>query len=127
VHSQSERRRLTFARLVEPLGIPLRGQSGVGYVGAFWGQWQAGVTRLRHVRRPFLLQLVRTMVGDGLTELGCHPARIGDFASSYLEERVVELQTLTEPGLREAVEALGIELVSFHIWRELPDRRRGHE
>jgi len=124
VHSQSVQRRMTFARLVEPLGIPLRGQAGVAYVGAFWGQWQAGVTKLRNVRRPFLLQLVRTTVPDGLTELSCHPARIGDFSSSYLEERAVELETLTEPGLREEVEGLGVELVSFHIWKELQARGR---
>ena len=56
---------------------------------------------------------------DGLTELACHPARItGDFSSSYHDERTVELATLTDPGLREAVAALGVELVSFHICRQ---------
>jgi hypothetical protein len=117
VHSASDRRRLTFLELVQPLQVPLRGQSGVAYLGAFWGQWQAGVTNLRHVRRPFLLQLVRSRVLDGLTELGCHPARLGDFRSSYLEERAVELATLTEPGLREEIEALGVELASFAAWK----------
>jgi predicted glycoside hydrolase/deacetylase ChbG (UPF0249 family) len=49
-----------------------------------------------------------------VTELACHPARvIGDFRSTYLEERAVELATLTEPGLREEIEALGITLVSY--------------
>ena len=44
----------------------------------------------------------------------CHPARvIGDFRSSYLDERAVELATLTEPGLRQEVEALGVQLVSY--------------
>ena len=89
VHSSSPARPAIFAQLVEPLGVPLRGQSGVAYVGAFWGQWQAGVTKLRHVQRPFLLQLISTKVGEGLTEIGCHPGRIGDFSSSYLQERAV--------------------------------------
>ncbi len=122
VHSSSPARRAVFAQLVEPLGVPLRGQSGVAYVGAFWGQWQAGVTKLRHVQRPFLLQLIGTKVGEGLTEIGCHPGRIGDFSSSYLQERAVELATLTGPGLREEIAALGVRLVSFTAFAELPRR-----
>jgi predicted glycoside hydrolase/deacetylase ChbG (UPF0249 family) len=122
VHSLSPRRREVFAGLIEPLGVPLRGQPGVAYLGAFWGQWQPGVTRLRHVQRPFLMQLIRTMAGDGMTELGCHPGHTGDFSSSYSDERAVELATLTEPGLREEIGALGVELVSFAAFAELPDR-----
>jgi predicted glycoside hydrolase/deacetylase ChbG (UPF0249 family) len=38
---------------------------------------------------------------------------VGDFRSSYLEERAVELATLTEPGLREEIEALGVSIVSY--------------
>jgi predicted glycoside hydrolase/deacetylase ChbG (UPF0249 family) len=121
VHSWSRARLATFSRLVEPLGVPLRGQGRVAYVGAFWGQSEPGVTKLRCVRRPFLLHLIRAEVLDGFTELACHPARInGDFSSSYLDERAVELATLTEPGLHEAVEALGVELVSFHACRHAP-------
>ncbi len=122
VHSSSPARRAVFAQLVEPLGVPLRGQSGVAYIGAFWGQWQAGVTKLRHVQRPFLLQLISTKVGEGLTEIGCHPGRIGDFSSSYLHERAVELATLTGPGLREEIAALGVKLVSFTAFAEFPGR-----
>jgi predicted glycoside hydrolase/deacetylase ChbG (UPF0249 family) len=118
VHSESAIRRETFAALVEPLGIPIRGGSGVAFVGAFWGQWEAGVTKLSHVSRPFLLALVRARAGEGLTELGCHPGRVGDFKSSYAEERAVELATLTEPGLREQIEALGVRLVSFRAFKD---------
>lgn len=118
VHSLSATRRATFAQLVEPLGVPLRGQGAAAYVGAFWGQWEPGVTKLRHVRRPFLLQLIQTKVLDGVTEIGCHPARIGDFSSSYLEERAVELETLTEPGLRAEIEALGVELIGFDALKD---------
>jgi chitin disaccharide deacetylase len=121
VHRESPSRLATFSRLVEPLGVPLRGDGRVAYIGGFWAQWEPGVIELRYVRRPFLLELVRTEVLDGFTELACHPARInGDFSSSYLDERAVELATLTEPGLREDVEALGAELVSFHAWRQPP-------
>ncbi|MGO9751514.1 MAG: ChbG/HpnK family deacetylase [Solirubrobacteraceae bacterium] len=121
VHTWSRARLVAFSRLVEPLGVPLRGQGQVAYVGGFWAQWEPGVTNLRYVSSPFLLHLIRAKVLDGFTELACHPARInGDFSSSYLDERAVELATLTEPGLRAAVEALGVELVSFHSWRRPP-------
>jgi predicted glycoside hydrolase/deacetylase ChbG (UPF0249 family) len=119
-HVHREQGRLeVFARLVEPLGVPLRHDGRVGYVGGFWAQWEPGVTELRYVRRPFLLELVRTEVPDGFTEIACHPARItGDFESSYLEERAVELATLTEPRLREEIEALGVRRVSYRSWAE---------
>jgi predicted glycoside hydrolase/deacetylase ChbG (UPF0249 family) len=113
-HTQEDRA-ATFAPIVEPLGVPLRFDGKVGYVGGFWAQWEPGVTELRYVRRPFLLHLVRTEVPEGWTEIACHPARItGDFTSSYLTEREVELSTLTEPGLREEIEAEGVRLVSYH-------------
>jgi predicted glycoside hydrolase/deacetylase ChbG (UPF0249 family) len=123
VHSASPQRRAAFAELVAPLGVPLRGQSGVGYLGAFWGQWEPGVTRLRQVQRPFLVQLIRTMAREGMTELGCHPGHVGDFSSSYTDERAVELATLTEPGLREEIDSLGVELVSFAAFADLPRRK----
>jgi len=121
VHTASPARLATFVGLVEPLGVPLRGHGRVGWVGAFWAQWEIGVTNLRYVSSRFLLHLVRSQVRDGVTEIGCHPARvIGDFRSSYLQERAVELTTLTEPGLREAIERLGVELVSFHACLACP-------
>jgi hypothetical protein len=122
VHTRSRTRLATFAALVAPLGVPLRGQTQVAYVGRFWAQWEPGVTNLRYVRRPFLLALIRATVRDGLTELACHPARVnGDFHSRYLHEREVELATLTEPGLAEAIESLGVELVNFHAFTQLTD------
>jgi len=121
VHSGSRARFATFAAIVEPLGVPLRGAQ-VTYVGGFWAQTELGVTNLRCVSRPFLLALIRAKVRDGLTELACHPGRVnGDFGSSYLHEREVELATLTEPGLAAAIESLGVELVSFHAWKQLTE------
>jgi predicted glycoside hydrolase/deacetylase ChbG (UPF0249 family) len=117
VHSRAPTRLATFSELVEPLGVPLRGDGRVAYIGGFWAQSELGVTELRNVSRRFLLRLIATDVLDGFTELACHPALInGDFDSSYLNERAVELATLTGPGLREEVDALGAELVSYHAW-----------
>jgi len=102
----------TFGELVEPLGVPLRHDGRVRYLGGFWGQ-----PDLTHIQRPFLRQLIETEADEGLNELGCHPARISDdLQSSYLRERAVELRTLTEAGLRGELESKGIRLVSFRAW-----------
>jgi chitin disaccharide deacetylase len=113
VHSEDGRLEL-FRALAEPLAVPVRHDGRVAYIGGFWAQWEVGVTNLGYIRRPFLVHLIANEARGAVTELACHPAKvIGDFRSSYLEERAVELATLTEPGLREEVEALGVTLVSY--------------
>jgi predicted glycoside hydrolase/deacetylase ChbG (UPF0249 family) len=107
----------TFSELVAPLGVPLRRDGRVAYIGGFYGQWEPGVTETSYIGRDFLLELVRSEATGALTELACHPAYvIGDFSSSYRDERSIELRTLTEPGLREEIEATGVKLVSFRGW-----------
>ncbi len=52
----------------------------------------------------------------GVTELMCHPAEPDApllEGSSYARERGTELEVLTDPAVREAVERLGIELTTF--------------
>ena len=113
VHSEDERLEL-FCSFAEPLGVPVRHDGRVGYIGGFWAQSELGVTDLDHIRRPFLVHLLANSALANVSELACHPAKvIGDFRSSYLEERAVELATLTEPGLGEEIEGLGIRLVSY--------------
>jgi predicted glycoside hydrolase/deacetylase ChbG (UPF0249 family) len=113
VHNEDERLDL-FRALADPLGVPLRHDGRVAYIGGFWAQSEVGVTNLGYIRRPFLVHLIANEARGQVTELACHPAKvIGDFRSSYLEERAVELATLTEHGLREEIEALGITLVSY--------------
>ena len=107
-----------FAPLVEPLGVPLRGDGRARFIAAFYGQPRRGVVDLECVRAPFLLELLATEATDELNELGCHPARVtADLVSSYTAEREVELATLTEPSLRLRIEALGLRLASYHDWR----------
>lgn len=116
VHTQRDRMAV-FEELVEGLGVPLRGNGHVAYIGGFWAQWEPGVTNLEYVSRPVLRRLVDAEAREGFTELACHPAQVrGDFESSYLDERAVELATLTEPGLREELEGTGVKLVSYHDW-----------
>jgi predicted glycoside hydrolase/deacetylase ChbG (UPF0249 family) len=100
--------------LVAPLGVPLREDGSVTFVGGFYGQWEYGVTDLSHVSPDFLSWILRHEIGEGWTELGCHPGRVrGDFTSSYLHEREVELATLTDPRVGDEINALGIRLASY--------------
>jgi predicted glycoside hydrolase/deacetylase ChbG (UPF0249 family) len=104
----------TFAKLVEPLGVPLRLGGQVRYIGGFYAHTTPGVANVRFVSPEYLLHVVANEAFEGFNELGCHPALQGDFDSSYRYEREVELATLTEPGLREGLGNLGVQLVSFH-------------
>ena len=109
----------TFAPLVAPLGVPLRGDGRVAYLGDFYAQPRRGLVELERVRTPFLFELLsRDDVTAEFIELGCHPARVtSDLHSSYAGEREVELATLTEPDLRSRIESLGLTLASYHDWR----------
>jgi predicted glycoside hydrolase/deacetylase ChbG (UPF0249 family) len=111
-----------FRELVAPLGVPVRDDGRVQFVGGFYAQWEWQVTNLEYVSVPFLQQLLRDEVLPGWTELSCHPGyRSPDFASVYLAEREAEVRTLTDPGVQRTIEELGIRLVSYAdyaaIWR----------
>jgi predicted glycoside hydrolase/deacetylase ChbG (UPF0249 family) len=107
-----------FQETAAALGVPLRGDGRVAYVGGFYAQREPHVTTREYVSVAFLQRLLRDEVGDGWTEIGCHPAHVtGDFTSSYCDERGVELQTLTDPRVRATIDELGIELVSYRDFR----------
>ena len=111
-------------RILSPLliwgrrqGVPVRGHAGVRYFSKFYGQW-GGETHLEQISLEGLLRLVDTEIGDGLTELNCHPGYPEPgFPSSYAAERAVEVRTLCEPALRDAMRARDIRLIGF---RDLP-------
>ncbi len=103
-----------FRELVAPLGVPLRDDSRVRFVGGFYAQWEWLVTNLEYVSVPFLQQLLREEVAEGWTEFSCHPGyRSPDFSSVYLAEREAEVRTLTDPRVRETIDELGICLASY--------------
>jgi len=109
----------TFTPLVEPLGVPLRGDGRVRYLGAFFAHPQPGKVDHDRIRAPFLLGLLGEITDEaGFVELGCHPGRVTpELRSSYAEPREIELATLTEPDLAGRVEALGLTRASYHDWR----------
>jgi len=109
-----------FRELVAPLGVPLRDDGRVRYVGGFYAQWEWKVTNLDYVSVPFLQRLFREEVLEGWTEVSCHPGyRSPDYAAVYLVERESEVQTLTDPRIRQTIEDLNIRLVSYGDYQKI--------
>ncbi len=59
-----------------------------------------------------LVQIIETLP-NGITELSCHPAAKADTQLTYDIERITELETLCDPGIREVLKRCGVELRSF--------------
>jgi predicted glycoside hydrolase/deacetylase ChbG (UPF0249 family) len=107
-----------FREEIQPLGVPMRGDGSVNYIGGFYGQWEWKVTELKYIGVPFLQTLLREEVVEGWNELSCHPGyRSPDFTSVYLDEREVEARTLTDPAVRQTIEDLGYSLESYADYR----------
>lgn len=77
------------------------------FVSTFFGEDALSV--------EFLLHLLQTLA-PGISELMCHPGYVDRAlsSSSYRKERERELALLTHPAVQEQVDALGIDLVTFH-------------
>jgi predicted glycoside hydrolase/deacetylase ChbG (UPF0249 family) len=103
-----------FRELVAPLGVPLRDDDRVNFVGGFYAQWEWKVTNLEYVSVPFLQRMLREEVPVGWTEFSCHPGYASpEYASVYRTEREAEVRTLTDQRIRHTIEDLGIRLVSY--------------
>lgn len=110
--------RSLFRTLAAELGLPLREDGGVHFRGGFYGQWEWQVTDLEHIEVPFLQWMLRNEVHPGWNEFSCHPGyRSPDFTSVYLDEREVEIRTLTDPAIPATLRELGIELASYDDYR----------
>jgi predicted glycoside hydrolase/deacetylase ChbG (UPF0249 family) len=102
-----------FKETAEACGVPLRKYSGARYCSSFYGQW-AGEQRPEQVSVAGLTQILGTDVGDGVTELGCHPGYADpDLVSSYTIERELEVSTLCDDRVRSFVDEHGITLIGF--------------
>jgi len=98
--------------------VPLRGHSEIRHVSKFYGQW-GGDTHFEQIGVEGLLRLLDEEVRDGVTELACHPGYVEPgFRSSYAAEREVELRTLCDERVQQAILQRGIELIGF---RDLPE------
>jgi predicted glycoside hydrolase/deacetylase ChbG (UPF0249 family) len=97
----------------ESLGVVLRDvDPRVRYCGTFYGQSDKGCPCPEAISVPALVAALEGL-GDGTTELGCHPGDDETLDSVYRDERMIECETLCNPGIRCALERLGIELRSF--------------
>lgn len=113
VHRESEVAAIT-RELVAPVGVPLREEGPVRFVGGFYAQWEWQVTDLEHISPEFFTWILRNEVEEGWTEISCHPGFVtAELASVYLAEREVEVATLTDQRVRKQIEALGIRLASY--------------
>ena len=102
------------------LGIPVRHfTEGIRYSGDFYGQGGSGYPVPEAIGVESLVRIIE-MLPAGITELACHPGDASGLDSMYGAERTVELRTLCDPRVREAVERAGIRLASF---AELPALR----
>ena len=103
-----------FQEMVEPLGVPLRGDGRVNFIGGFYAQWEWGVTDLDKVSVAFFCRLLEEELRPGWNEISCHPGLPWpDFRTVYGGERAREVSTLTDPRLVRTVSALGIRLTSY--------------
>jgi chitin disaccharide deacetylase len=104
-----------FQELVRPIGVPLRDDGQVRFIGMFYAQWEWLVTDLEKVSVDFLLSMLRTEIKPGWTEFSCHAGYASpDFQSIYLAEREAEVATLTDPRISNAIREFGIVLVSYN-------------
>jgi predicted glycoside hydrolase/deacetylase ChbG (UPF0249 family) len=110
-----------FVALASRLGVPLREHSQARYFPSFYGRW-AGESHPEQVSAAALARMLRDELGEGVTEIGCHPGYAdAELRSDYSAERELEIRTLCDPALRELVAELGYRLIGF---RELaaPER-----
>ena len=100
-------------------GLPLRAHSGVRHLPEFYGQW-GGETHLEQIGVEGFLRLLDTKVLEGVTELTCHPGYVEPgFPSSYAGEREVELRTLCDHRVRQAILEKEIRLIGFRDFQAL--------
>jgi chitin disaccharide deacetylase len=103
-----------FLELAERHGLPLREHSPVRYLPDFYGQW-GGATHREQISPEGLARLLETEIGEGITELSCHPGYVEpSFVTSYAAERAVEVRTLCDPLIRQVLAEEAIQLVNYH-------------
>ncbi len=108
-----------FLAFAQEHGLPLREHSPVRYFSNFYGQWD-GETHLEHISVESLLDMLETEIGEGFTELSCHPGYVDPhFQSSYAVERETELRTLCSPAIPKKLAELQIHLIGYRDLSQL--------
>jgi predicted glycoside hydrolase/deacetylase ChbG (UPF0249 family) len=95
------------------LGVPVRHFTpAVRYCGDFYGQDGEG-NSFPHLVTPGALVGILERLGQGVTELCCHPGFDPGLDTTYVAERAAEVAALCDPLMRAAVDRFEVELVSF--------------
>jgi predicted glycoside hydrolase/deacetylase ChbG (UPF0249 family) len=110
VHESEPVRGVTESLAAE-LGVPLRNRA-VRYEGGFYGQSGKGDPFPEGISPKRLVELIGALP-PGWSEIGCHPAAGPVPTSSYDAERQVELQSLCDPQVREALNVTNVKLCNF--------------
>lgn len=111
-HREQPVRSLMIALALD-LAIPLRHFSPrIRYCGSFYGQSASGQSCLDALTSVALIRVFQKLP-PGITELACHPGEDHTLDTMYCRERFVEVQTLCDPQVREALRGEDIELCSF--------------
>jgi len=98
------------------IGIPVRDLTpGVRSIGNFYGQSGKGDPRPAAIQPESLIETIQCLT-PGVSELCCHPGEDGDFQSIYSSERQIEVDSLCDTRVIQAVAAEGVELRSFAGW-----------
>ncbi|HET8954227.1 MAG TPA: ChbG/HpnK family deacetylase [Solirubrobacterales bacterium] len=108
---ESEPVRGVAEALAAELGRPLRNRA-IPYEGGFYGQSGKGEPFPEGIAPERLVALIEALP-PGWTEIGCHPAAGAVPTSSYDAERQVELRTLCDPRVREALNVTNVKLCNF--------------
>ena len=105
--------RSVLKQISAELSVPLRHVTpGVHHCGAFYGQTGKSAPLPQAITVEALAGILAELPA-GVTELGCHPGLGTDYDSVYAAEREIEVRTLCDPKIRDAVAAAGIRLISF--------------
>lgn len=116
---RAEGLRPIFMSVARELGVPLRHYDPqVRFCGEFYGHDGSGKPKPDAITPDALVALLAD-VSPGVTEFCSHPGYTEGLTIWYREERVQEVKTLCDLRVREALERLGITLISFG---ELPVR-----
>jgi predicted glycoside hydrolase/deacetylase ChbG (UPF0249 family) len=109
-----------FLELARTYDLPLREHSPVRYFPSFYGRW-GGESHLEQISVESLARILEREIGDGFTELSCHPGYVDpDYPSGYTVEREAELRTLCSRRIIQTLAEQLIQLVNYHELAKMP-------
>ena len=111
-HRQEPARSVVLA-MAKELGLPVRSFSEeIRYCGEFYGQTEEGLPHPEGVGVENLLRILKDL-SAGCTELACHPGHESEMDTMYRVERELELKTLCDSSVLQAITDMDIGLIAF--------------